>query len=344
MNSFRKNYRLILMSMLLIFIFLSTAICGSAQTPAIDFFKGKNLDFIVPYSPGGGFDTYARLLAPMIQKHIPGVTVVVRNVPGAGSVIGTNTVYLAKPDGLTIGIINVPGMVFNQVGGSEGVKFDLEKFSWLARVTSESHVLAMNSQGEIKSVEDLKNTGKTIKIALTGVGSDDYFGAIVLFNALGIPMNPIPGYGGQAEASLAVMRGEVDGTQATYSSLRSLLESKELIPILQLKHPGEKDLIEGISNAVDILEGKDRDLVAAITNIFTLDRSIVGTPGIPEDRLKVLRDAIYNSLNDPEFVAICETAKRPISSLEGSVVEELIKDTMVQAGEMQTILMDVFQK
>jgi tripartite-type tricarboxylate transporter receptor subunit TctC len=345
MNSFRKNYHLILMSILLIFIFLSAAICGSTQqTSAIDFFKGKNLDFIVPYSPGGGFDTYARLLAPIIQKHIPGVTVVVRNLPGAGSVIGTNTVYLAKPDGLTIGIINVPGMVFNQVGGSEGVKFDLEKFSWLARVTSESHLLAMSSQGEIKSVEDLKNTTKTLKIALTGVGSDDYFGAIVLFNALGIPMNPIPGYGGQAEASLAVMRGEVDGTQATYSSLRSLLESKELIPILQLKRPGEKDLIEEIPNAVDILEGKDRDLVAAITNIFTLDRSIVGTPDIPEDRLKVLRDAIYNSLNDPEFLAACETAKRPISSLEGSVIEGLIKDTMAQAGEMKTILMDVFQK
>jgi len=342
MNSFRKNYRLILMSILLISIFLSTVLLGNCQTSAIDFFKGKNIDFIVPYSPGGGFDTYVRLLAPVIQKHIPGVTVVVRNVPGAGSVIGTNTVYLAKPDGLTIAIINVPGMVFNQVGDSEGVKFDLEKFSWLARVTSEAHILAMNNKSEIKSVEDLKKTEKTIKLGLTGVGSDDYFGAIVLFNALGISMNPIPGYGGQAEASLAVMRGEVDGTQATYSSLRSLLESKELVAILQMANG--KDAIKGIPLATDILEGKDRDLVAAITNIFTLDRSIVGPPEIPADRLKVLRDAIYESLNDPEFLATCETAKRPVSSLEGSVVEGLIKGTMAQAGEMKTILMDVFQK
>ncbi len=332
MNSFRKNYHLILMSILLIFIFLSTTICGSTQqTSAIDFFKGKNIAFIVPYSPGGGFDTYARLLAPIIQKHIPGVTVVVRNVPGAGSVIGTNTVYLSKPDGLTIAIINVPGMVFNQVGGSEGVKFDLEKFSWLARVTSEAHILSMNGQGEIQSVEDLKKTEKTIKLGLTGVGSDDYFGAIVLFNALGIPMNPIAGYGGQAEASLAVMRGEVDGTQSTYSSIRSLLESKEVVAILQLAN--EKDVIEGIPNAIDILEGKDRDLVAAITNIFTLDRSIVGPPEIPEDRLKVLRDAVYDSLNDPEFLEKCKTANRPVSALEGSVVDVLIKGTMSQAGE-----------
>jgi len=343
MNSFRKNYHLILMSMLLIFIFLSTTICGSTQqTSAIDFFKGKNIDFIVPYSPGGGFDTYARLLAPIIPKYIPGVTVVVRNVPGAGSVIGTNTVYLAKPDGLTIAIINVPAVVFHQVGESEGVKFDLEKFSWLARVTSEAHILAMNGKGEIQSIEDLKKTEKTIKLGLTGVGSDDYFGAIVLFNALGVSMNPIAGYGGQAEAFLAVMRGEVDGTQSTYSSTRSLLESKELVPILQMAN--EKDMIEGIPNAIDILEGKDRDLVVAITNIFALDRSITATPGIPEDRLKVLRDAIYNSLNDPEFLATCEKAKRPVSAIEGSVVQELIKDTMSQAGEMKTILMDVFQK
>ena len=84
--------------------------------------------------------------------------------------------------------------------------------------------------------------------------------------------------------------------------------------------------------------------MAAITNIFALDRSIVGSPGIPEDRLKVLRDSIYNSLNDPEFLEKCRNANRPISALEGSVVDVLIKDTMSQAGEMKAILMDVFQK
>jgi len=343
MNSSRKNYYLILVSIFLIFILLSSAIVVSAQqTSAIDFFKNKNMDFIVPYTPGGGFDLYARFLAPFIQKYIPGVTVVVKNIPGGGSLIGTNTVYLAKPDGLTIGIINVPGMVFNQVGGSEGVIFDLENFSWLARVTSEPHVLAMNAKGEIKSVEDLKNTKKTIKISDTGIGSDDYFGGIILFNALGIPMDPIPGYGGQAEASLAVVRGEVDGTESTYSSLLSLLNSKDLIAILQLAN--EKDAIEGITNAVDILEGKDRDLVAAVTNIFTLDRSIVAPPEMPEDRLKVLRDAIYSSLNDPEFIAICKKANRPISALEGHVVEGLIKDTMAQADAMKSVLAGVFNQ
>lgn len=160
---------------------------------------------------------------------------------------------------------------------------------------------------------------------------------------MGVPLNLIAGYGGQPEASLAVLRGEVDGTQCTYSSIRSLLESKDVVPILQLSN--EKDMIEGIPNIIDILEeGKNRDLVAAITNIFALDRSIVGSPGIPEDRLKVLRDSIYNSLNDPEFLEKCRNANRPISALEGSVVDVLIKDTMSQAGEMKAILMDVFQK
>ena len=283
------------------------------------FYKNKIITFIVPYTPGGGFDTYVRLVAPFFQKYIPGSTVIVENKTGAGGVIGTNEIFLAKPDGLTIGIVNVPGMVFNQVGGSEGVNYDLEKFSWIGRITSEPHVLAMGSQGDIKSVEDLKKVTNTIKIGLTGVGSDDYFASIVLFDSLGIPMKTIPGYGGQAEATLAVLRGEVEGTQATYSSLKSSLDSGDLIPILQLAI-GD-DAIEGIPLAKDILEEEKATLIKAITNIFTLDRSFAVPPGVPEERIQLLRDSMWKALNDPEFLATCEQANRYISALDGETVQ-----------------------
>ena len=337
MNSSRKSYYLILVSIFLIFILLSSAIVVSAQqTSAIEFFKNKNMNFIVSRTPGGGFDAYARFLAPFIEKYIPGVTVVVKNIPGAGGLIANDVVYLSEPNGLTIEIIDAPGSIFSQVAENEGAQFDMEKFSWLARVTSEPHVLAVGSKTGLKSIEDLKSLGRPIKLAFTGVGSDDYTAGILVFKAFNIPMDPIPGYGGQAEATLAVVRGEVEGTQATYSSLLSFFNSKDLIPILQLAN--EKDIIEGIPNAKDILKDKERDLVLALTNIFTLDRSIVGPPGIPEDTLKVLRDAIYSSLNDPEFIAICKKAGRPISALEGHVVEGLIKDAMAQADAIKSVL------
>ena len=125
-----KTHSVLASMIITLILVLAIVTCSCAQQEsAIDFYKNKIITFIVPYTPGGGFDTYVRLVAPFFQKYIPGSTVIVENKTGAGGVIGTNEIFLAKPDGLTIGIVNVPGMVFNQVGGSEGVNYDLEKFS-----------------------------------------------------------------------------------------------------------------------------------------------------------------------------------------------------------------------
>ncbi|HHW02315.1 MAG TPA: tripartite tricarboxylate transporter substrate binding protein [Thermoanaerobacterales bacterium] len=350
MFSLRYNRFLILIIVILL-IMTSLTGCGNKQSSsstqnsgnAADFFKNKNLTFIVPYTAGGGFDAYARMLAPFIQKYISGVTVVVKNVPGAGSIVGTNQVYLEKPDGLTIGIINVPGMVFSQVTESEGVKFDLGKFTWLARVSSEPHILAMNSKSEYKSIDALKKAQNPVKISFTGVGSDDYYGAIVLFKALNVPLDLIAGYNGSHEASLAAVRGEVDGTQATLSTVESLLTSKDLIPILQLSNEKVKELT-GVPSAEDVVEGSNKDLVKAITNIFTLDRCIVGPPDMPKDIAKILREALDKALNDPEFVQTAQKAKRPVNPLKGEEIEPLIKDTMSQANGIKDILKEALKK
>ena len=342
MNSFRKNYSLIFTSILLIVILLSTAIFVSAQgTSAGDFFKGKKIDFIVPNTPGGGFDTYSRLIAPFIEKYIPGVTVVVGNHPGAGGIVGTNMIYLAKPDGLTIGIVNVPGTLFAQIGETEGLLYDLATFSWLARIVAEPRVLAVSSESGLKSMEDLKNLGRPVKVALAGVGSDEYFGVIVIFKAFDIPINMIAGYGGQSECNLALMRGEVDCTASSYGSVANLIASKDFLPILQLAN--EQDVIEGMGpNAVDVVEGEARDILGAITNVYALDRSICGPPGLPEDILKVLRDAVFNSLNDPEFLEIAKTAGRLVAPLKGSTAEELVKETVAQSEKLKDALMEVY--
>src|ERR1043166_6126645 len=99
-----------------------------------DMFKGKTITYIVATSPGGGYDTYGRLIARYMQKYLPGSRIVVKNVPGAGNIIGANTIYAAKSDGLTIGMFNT-GLIYDQLVGRKGVMFDLRKFTWIGKAS-----------------------------------------------------------------------------------------------------------------------------------------------------------------------------------------------------------------
>ena len=114
---------------------------ATAQTGA-DFYKGQTVTYIVSTAPGGGYDLYGRFVAEYMQKYLPGSTFVVKNLPGAGHLVGTNTIYAAKPDGLTIGTFNT-GLIYNQLIGLDGVKFDLTKMSWIGKASSEPRVLVI---------------------------------------------------------------------------------------------------------------------------------------------------------------------------------------------------------
>src|SRR5918997_2843269 len=134
---------------------LAAAALAAATLPAqaqqgADFYKGKTVTYIVATAPGGGYDTYGRLVAEYMQKYLPGSTFVVRNMPGAGHLIGANAIYASKPDGLTIGTFNT-GLIYNQLIGSEGVKFDMNKMSWPGRAGSEPRVVVCAPDAPIKT-------------------------------------------------------------------------------------------------------------------------------------------------------------------------------------------------
>src|ERR1700754_1175642 len=119
----------------------SGLIASSIATPALaeggaDYFKGKTVTYIVSTAPGGGYDLYGRLVAEYMQRYLPGSTFVVRNLPGAGHLVGTNTIFASRADGLTIGTFNT-GLIYNQLVGLDGVKFDLTKMSWIGKAASD---------------------------------------------------------------------------------------------------------------------------------------------------------------------------------------------------------------
>src|ERR1700752_1499175 len=125
-----------------------------AQT-GTEFFKGRTVTYIVATAPGGGYDLYGRLVSEFMQRYLPGSTFVAKNVPGAGHLIGANTIYASKPDGLTIGTFNT-GLIYNQLIATDGVKFDLTKMSWIGKAASEPRVFLVGAQQPIKTFAELQ--------------------------------------------------------------------------------------------------------------------------------------------------------------------------------------------
>src|SRR3954465_2475321 len=127
---------------------------GAASAADTNMFRGKTITYIVATGPGGGYDTYGRLIARYLQKYLPGSRVVVRNVPGAGHIVGANTIYAAKADGLTIGMFNT-GLIYDQLIKRQGVLFDLSKFSWIGKASDDTRALMISKNSNFKNIDDI---------------------------------------------------------------------------------------------------------------------------------------------------------------------------------------------
>src|SRR5581483_8310166 len=153
---------------------------AQAQSGA-DFYKGKTVTYIVSTAPGGGYDFYGRLISQYMQKYLPGSTFVVKNVPGAGHLVGANTIYNSRPDGLTIGTFNT-GLIYSQLIGRDGVKFDLAKMSWIGKAASDPRVITIGTQSPIMSYKDLIAQKEPVNFSTAGVGGAAYVETVMLTN------------------------------------------------------------------------------------------------------------------------------------------------------------------
>src|SRR5262249_35826620 len=214
-----------------------------AQEP---FYKGKTIRLIVGLAPGGGFDTYSRVIARPIGKHIPGnPTTVVDNMPGAASLLAANYVYkAARPDGLTIGNF-VGGLNLQQLLGLPGIEFDAPKFEYLGVPAQDNFMIGVAKTTGITSVEQWKVSGTVVKIGgvAPGGGTDDI--PKVLKATLGLPLQLVSGYKGTGPVRLAFNAGEVQGICNSWGSFkatwRNELDTGEIVILLQanLKHHPE---------------------------------------------------------------------------------------------------------
>jgi tripartite-type tricarboxylate transporter receptor subunit TctC len=310
---------------------LSALAPAAAQTGA-DFYKDKTVTYIVATAPGGGYDTYARLIAEYMQRHLPGATFVVKNVPGAGHLVGTNALYASKPDGLTIGTFNT-GLIYNQLIKLDGVRFDLTKMSWIGKASSEPRVMTIAQQSPIKSFKDLREQKEPVNFATAGVGSAAYVETVMLTNALRLPIKILTGYSGHDD-ELAMRRGEIVGVITSRSTIEAFVKNGYGRFIAQIG--GNKTDYPQLKEFVT-----DPDALRLISLVVTqadIQRFTAGPPGIPQDRLDALRGAYRKALEDPELRAKAAKLELPIDPAYGDDVLKLLKEALEQSPQTIALL------
>ncbi|MHB8816254.1 MAG: tripartite tricarboxylate transporter substrate-binding protein [Steroidobacteraceae bacterium] len=284
------------------------------------FFRGKTITYIVATSPGGGYDTYGRLVARYMNKYLPGTKIIVRNLPGAGHVIGADTIYAAKPDGLTIGTFNT-GLIYMQLLQAPGVRFDLTKMSWIGKAAADPRVLVMSRKSGITNVRQLLDPSRPPTVLFAaGMGSAGYLDTRLAAVAIHLNVRLIPGYGG-SEGTMSMLRGETVGTIGSESSYAQFVSQGQGSYLLQFGGPAGGP----IPHAMPLATTPDaRKLLGLIGAESEVSRLTAGPPGIPADRLELLRHVYLEALADPGFLAQARKMDAPVDPSGGRHVQEVI--------------------
>jgi len=311
-----KKFRLGLFVAVSVF-FVSVTVMTALGQDAASFYKGKVITFVVPYTPGGGYDAYARMVAPLMEKK-SGATVVVQNIAGGETYVAQNNVYHGKPDGLTILILD--GMVssLNQLSKDPKAKtIDLMKYEWIARLSYEQGAILLSTKSPFKSIDDMRKATRPIKFGGTKGSSVSIIGCSFLEIA-GIKGVVIQGFGGSSGEALAAMRGELDGFGNSASSAVKFAEQKELSLFCVISDK-RSPLMPNIPTIGELmkLNAEQEKWVDRLETILGMGRVIVTTPGVPKERIQFLQNVANEVLTDKEFLASADKLKRPIDYLPG---------------------------
>ena len=302
-----------------------------AQDGAIaDFYRGRSITLIVGYSVGGGYDTYARILARHMAKHIAGnPTIVVQNMPGAGSLKAANYIYNVAPkDGTAMGTFG-RGIAMEPLIGTSPAQFDATKFLWLGSDTNEAAVVVTWYTAQIKTWDDM--LAKPFTVGGEGTGSDPDVYALMLKNVFGAKLRLITGYPGTTEMALAIERGEVDGRASwSWSSLKSLkpdwIAGKKVNLPVQLNLTKSADLPQVPLIGDYATSERQRQILKLVLSRQTMGRPFMAPPGIPADRQAALRKAFADTVADPEFLAEAKVRAQDVNPVGGAELDKLLAE------------------
>ncbi len=309
---------------------LAAAAPAMAQSPA-EFFKGKQISYIIGYNPGGTYDIYSRIVIPHLSRHIPGQpTIVARNMPGVASLKAASFLANQAPrDGTAIGMIS-QAVALEQVLKNPAVDFDVRALGWLGRLASVVETTVAWHTSPVKTLKDAQTMELIIGATSARSTSDSM---PKLMNSLGgAKFNVVLGYQGTTGAMLAMERGEVQGSHATVENLLlgkpDWVKDKKisiLVQYSQRRHPAFPD----VPAMVEVAKSSDdRQLLALYGSTAEIGRAIMTPPGLPKDRLAALQKAFSDMAKDTAFVAEVEKRKMEFDPMSGEDLFKLIQETL----------------
>jgi tripartite-type tricarboxylate transporter receptor subunit TctC len=310
---------------------------------ADDFYKGKTIKFLVGYRAGGGYDTFTRAVARHIGRHIPGnPSASVENRGGAGSLIAANTIYNnTKADGLTAGVFG-SGLVTQQALDARGIRFDAQKFNWIGSMSEGTPVCAIMGFTGLDNLKDVLNSKKPLKMGSTGSGSTTDDLPKLMNGLMGTNFEVISGFKGTSAVRLAMRRKELDGACWTWESMRATAKSmldatgdQRLIPFI-IEGDYEDPEVTNLPEFTEAIKDKE-DLAAfkAWLNPYEFFRPVVLPPNTPKERVKIWRDALRETMNDPKFLEDAKKSKLDVSYTSGERIETLVDEVLNISPEAQ---------
>lgn len=328
-------------------IIVGATLLAAPETRAEDFYKGKTFRFIVGFSPGGGYDTYTRLIARYFGRYVPGnPTTLVQNMTGAGSLISANYIgRRAKPDGLSGAVFNNSLIVQSALGDKKAGAVPFDKMEWVGAPSRGEIVCMMMAFSGKTTWKDVINSKEPIKIGATRAGSTGHDIPAILNKAMGTNLKIITGYRGTATIRLALEGREIDGFCSQWESMRvtarSMLDAEgdqKLVPFVIDSHSYPDPEIQNIPLFKDVLNEEGLKLYNSWAFQMAFQRMLALPPGTPKDRLEILRKAYAKTLKDPQMLAEAKKAKLVITPVSGPEVEKLVAGILNMPPEVRESL------
>jgi tripartite-type tricarboxylate transporter receptor subunit TctC len=293
------------------------------------FYKGKTVRFVVGVGVGGGFDAYARMIAPYLGKALD-ATIIVENQLGAGGLVALNRISTAQPDGLSLMIVNGTPAALGQLLDQQNVRYDLTKLEHLGVIAAYPWIWLVGNHSPVKTPAD----AQTAKLRWGGVGPTDgpADGARITCHALKLNCQIVLGYKGSADIALAMERGEMDAMYVSDSSAAQYVKGGQARAIAAMGDKRSALLPETptIFEAMKV-DDETRWWLEFRMSINDLGRILVTTPGVPADRLAALRDGVRKALTDPELIAEGAKTQRYVDFQPPEVARNLAAKALGQA-------------
>lgn len=294
-----------------LFFVLVGAIAGVGTAwPAAPTWPTKDITFVVPFRPGGGFDIQARILAPFLEKQLPSkVNIVIKNVSGAGGKTGIMEIARSKPDGYTIGTVGLESVAFMRAMGD--LDLDVREWSWLGQISSDPLMVAIPSAGKYKTLADMK--GQDIRF---GVTSEMLPSAVVMGQALGMKVRPVL-FDGSGDAILAAMRGDLDAVTFSWPTMaKGVRDSSGKLSALFVASRNRIPDVRDVSTLGEL----GVQLTATASSVLATSRVVVGPAKLDQSVRETLESAMAKAMKDPEFLQQMEKAQQSVSYENGGTV------------------------